>query len=195
MQKDQAGGGSRLSRQEAPGLIERIAQGDRDALQMLYDGTSRLLFGLVLRVLQDRASAEEALLDAYTYIWIHSPQYDPGTAPLGWLTATARAVAVSKLHADKRGKEKRAFDAADKDAPATVDPEMQRLARTSMESLSPAQREILNQAYYSGLSCSEIAAQTGRPLGAVKTHARLGLNKLGELLNSNTQQPNAAGDA
>jgi RNA polymerase sigma-70 factor, ECF subfamily len=62
-----------------------------------------------------------------------------------------------------------------------VAPEQQKLARDAMASLAPVQREILEKTFYSGLSCSEIAAQEGKPVGAVTAHARLGLSKLDEL--------------
>jgi RNA polymerase sigma-70 factor (ECF subfamily) len=182
-QEDQANGGFELSSEAAAKLIEKIGQGDRAALSSFYDKTARLIFGLVLRVLEDRAPAEEALLDIYTRVWTQSAQYDPGIPPLEWLMTIARPIAISKLHAAKRGKEKRVFHSANRDSPATAAPEQQKLARASMESLFPAQRDVLNQAYYSGLSCGEIAAQTGKPPGAAKTHARLGLNKLGDLLH------------
>jgi RNA polymerase sigma-70 factor (ECF subfamily) len=163
-------------------LIRKIADGDKSALATLYDATSRLLFGLAVRILGDGASAEETLLDVYTYVWKHSASYDPKHRPLEWLTTIARARAVARFHwssPDKRRQE----HSPNLGPKMTVAPQAQKLARASLESLAPAQREILEWAYYSGLSCGEIAAQTGKPLGAIKTHARQGLSKLGELLD------------
>jgi DNA-directed RNA polymerase specialized sigma24 family protein len=69
------------------------------------------------------------------------------------------------------------------DPAMTVDPEQQKYARAAVGSLTAIQKEILDWIYYSGLSCSEIATHLGKPIGAVKTHARLGLSKLEELSN------------
>jgi RNA polymerase sigma-70 factor (ECF subfamily) len=64
----------------------------------------------------------------------------------------------------------------------TVAPEQQKLACVSIGALDPAQREVLDWAYYSGLSCDEIAAQLGQPLGAVKTRIRMGMSRIIDLL-------------
>jgi RNA polymerase sigma-70 factor (ECF subfamily) len=162
-------------------LFRRMGRGDPSALIALYDKSNRLLFGLVLRILGDRTSAEETLLDLYTHIWRQPESRDPRLLPLEWLMTLARAQAVARLHWNKQVKRKPGFQARNLDPAMTVAPDRQELARVSIGSLFPAQQEILGWAYYSGLSCSEIAAQIGKPVGAIKTHARLGLNKLSEL--------------
>jgi RNA polymerase sigma-70 factor (ECF subfamily) len=176
------GGGAPLSSEAALALIRQIEGGDKAALAVLYEKTCRLLFGLILRILGDRNLAEETLLEVYTHIWKQSASYDPKLLPLGWLTTTARTRAVAKLHWSKTNMGKQERSSGKPGSTMTVVPEQQRLVRSSIESLVPVQREILNWAYYSGLSCSEIAAQVGKPLGVIKTHARLGLSKLSELL-------------
>jgi RNA polymerase sigma-70 factor (ECF subfamily) len=162
-------------------LIGKTKDGDRSALVILYDKTSCLLFGLVLRILGDRAQAEETLLDVYTRIGKQSASYDPGLPPLEWLTGIARTCALARLHESKPKTRRQELPVGSFDPKMTVAPAKQKLARSSILSLAPTQREILDWAYYSGLSCGEIAAQAGKPLGAVKTHARLGLARLGEL--------------
>jgi RNA polymerase sigma-70 factor (ECF subfamily) len=72
----------------------------------------------------------------------------------------------------------------------TVAPEQQKAARALIASLIPAQQEILEWAYFSGLSCGEIAAQIGKPVGAVKTHTRLALSKLEDLPREFSRQEN-----
>jgi RNA polymerase sigma-70 factor (ECF subfamily) len=163
-------------------LIRKIAEGDRSALTTLFDGTSRLLFGLVLQILGDRAAAEEVLLDIYTYVWKHAASYDSELfPPLEWLIINTRGRALARLHWNKQRRQKAEFPTRSLDSNAAVSLESQNHARSAIGSLSPAQREVLEWAFYSGLSCSEIAAQIGKPLGAVKIHARLGMNKLNEL--------------
>jgi RNA polymerase sigma-70 factor, ECF subfamily len=161
-------------------LIRKIEEGDHDALMLLYDKTSRLLFGLILRVLGNQTRAEEMLLEAYTVVWKQSTTYDGGITPLAWLITIARSRAIAGLHEDKKNRRKRQSPPATSEPAITVIPELQTLARRSWQSLHPVQREILDWAYYGGLSCSEIAAQIIKPIGAIKTHARIGLSKLVE---------------
>ena len=169
-----------LSNDAVMALIKRIEEGDQTALAALFDKTNRLLFGLVLRILGDRTAAEEALLDVYTFIWKKPASCDPNLLPLEWLTTIARDRAIARLHWIRQGKTRPSFKAASRESAMTVAPERQEHARVSVGSLAPAQQEILEWVYYSGLSCTEIAVMVGRPLGAIKTHARLGLNKLSE---------------
>jgi RNA polymerase sigma-70 factor, ECF subfamily len=169
--------------EEAAVLIGKIREGDASSLAILYDKTGRLLFGIISKILKDRGPAEETLLDVYTYVWKEAASCVPGHSPLEWLMAIARARAIAKLHWKKQNRKKHEFSAADPDSPATITPEEQRLARSAWESLSPMQQEILDWIFYSGLSCSEIATQIGKPIGAIKTHAYLGLSKLSEMLH------------
>jgi RNA polymerase sigma-70 factor, ECF subfamily len=181
---------------EAVALIRKIQEGDASSLAILYDKTGCLLFGLILKILGDRGLAEETLLDVYTHIWKEAPSYDPGYLPIEWLTTIARTHAIAKLHWTKQSRKTREFSAVNPDSTATVAPEEQRLARSAWKSLIPMQQEVLDWIFYSGLSCSEIAAQVGKPLGAVKTHAYFGLNKLSEMLRSRFENdPEATGEA
>jgi RNA polymerase sigma-70 factor, ECF subfamily len=182
-----------LSNEAMAALLKKIEEGDHAALITLYDKTSRLLYGLVLRILGDRTSAEEALLDVYTHVWKEPASRGPVLSPLEWLTTIARARAIARLHWNKQLKRKSAFQVRNLDPAMTVAPDRQELARHSLGSLVPAQQEILGWAYYSGLSCSEIAGQIGKPVGAVKTHARLGLNKLSDLFRPSLEREAQAG--
>ena len=83
-------------------LIGKVAEGDQEALAALYDGTSKLVFGLVLRILGDRSVAEEVLFDVYTQVWRQASRYDPARGgPLGWITTIARSRAIDRLRSDK----------------------------------------------------------------------------------------------
>jgi RNA polymerase sigma-70 factor, ECF subfamily len=170
-----------LNSEAASMLIQRIGSGDHVALGILYDKTNRLLFGLVLKIIEDRTTAEEILLDVYTRIWKQAASYNPKIlSPLEWLIMIARSRSIANLHWGKQPTRKQQPMPGITDPAMSVAPERQKLARDSIAALVPAQREILDWAFYSGLSCSEIAAQTGKPVGAIKTHARLGLSKLAE---------------
>lgn len=175
MDKD---GQAPLNDETALTLLNRIGEGDRSALMTLYDRTSPLLFGLAVRILGDRSTAEEVLLNLYTGIWKHAASYDGGVPVLDWLMAMGHDMAAARIERNRQVKN----DPSKGEVEKRVAPDRQTLAQSCMESLVPLQREILELAYFSGMSSDEIAALTGRPLGAVKTHARLGLTALSESL-------------
>jgi RNA polymerase sigma-70 factor (ECF subfamily) len=167
----------------AADLIQKASRGDRSSLIALYEKTNPLIFGLIYRIVGDQASAEEVLLDAYTEIWKQSGSYNPEHfSPLQWMMIIARSRAIAKLHWGKAERRRRAFSGGTEESQMTVAPEQQKLACAAIGALASAQRETLDWACYSGLSCGEIAAQLGQPLGAVKTHVRMGMNRLVELL-------------
>jgi RNA polymerase sigma-70 factor (ECF subfamily) len=179
-QETQAGDASSLSNEAALALIKKIEGGNKSALAILFDRTGRLLFGLVLRILGDKALAEETLLEVYTHVWKYSSLYDPRLLPLEWLMKIARGRAIARLQWRKHGKRKRELSFGGPAASMTVVPKQQELARSAIETLVPVQREILDWTYFSGLSCGEIAAQIGKPVGAVRTHARFGMSRLSD---------------
>lgn len=177
--------------QDWAALIKRVADGDQFALTTLYDSTSRLVFGLILRVVSDRSTAEEVVLDVYTQVWRQASTYDATRgAPLAWLMTIARTRGIDRLRSGKHEHQKKeslesigevtstnASPEAD-----TVSSERRRLVRSALDALSAEQREVIELAYYSGLSHSEIALQLGQPLGTVKTRTRLGMMKLRDML-------------
>jgi RNA polymerase sigma-70 factor (ECF subfamily) len=179
-QETQAGDASSLSNEAALALIKKIEGGNKSALAILFDRTGRLLFGLVLRILGDKALAEETLLEVYTHVWKYSSLYDPRLLPLEWLMKIARGRAIARLQWRKQGKRKRELSVGGPATSMTVVPKQQELARSAIETLVPVQREILDWTYFSGLSCGEIAAQIGKPVGAVRTHARFGMSRLSD---------------
>lgn len=171
-------------------LIRNSARGDQSALGELYDATSRLVFGLVLRIVGDRASAEEVLLDVYTQAWRQAANYDEARgAPLAWLMTIARSRAIDRIRSSKHDQHKDPLDAvseiSDREPSpeqATVDSERRQLVRAALDTLPAEQREVVELAYYSGLSHSEIASRLGQPLGTVKTRTRLAMIKLRDML-------------
>jgi len=183
--------GSRVRDQELISLVQRIAKGDQAALAALYDGTNRLVYGLILRVLGDSSTAEEVLLDVYTQVWRQAASYDTGRgSPLAWLTTIARSRAIDRLRSgwqDQQRKEPldlltdRETGVANPEE-MTVASERQRFVRSALALLSPEQREVIELAYYGGLSHSEIAIKLNQPLGTVKTRTRLGMMKLRDAL-------------
>ena len=182
---------SRARDQELITLVERIAQADQAALATLYDSTSRLVYGLILRVLNDPGAAEEVVLDVYTQAWRQASSYETGRgSPLAWLTTIARSRAIDRLRSGWQTQHRQeSLDQVTDRETVTINPEdatamseRQRIVRQALAQLSPEQREVIELAYYSGLSHSEIAAKLSQPLGTVKTRTRLGMMKLREAL-------------
>lgn len=173
------------------GLIKRLADGDQSALTELYDATSRLVFGLILRVVGDRATAEEVVLDVYTQVWRQAASYDTTRgAPLAWIMTIARTRGIDRLRSGKYDlQNKESLDAIGEARSNTASPEettvlseRRQLVRSALDLLSAEQREVIELAYYSGLSHSEIALRLNQPLGTVKTRTRLGMMKLRDTL-------------
>ena len=172
-------------------LIRQIAAGDQQALTALYDGTSKLVFGLTLRILGDRSVAEEVLFDVYTQVWRQAARYDPARGgPLGWITTIARSRAIDRLRSDKPlQQEDELSDTTASRETSAISPEtsaalaeMREIVRGALDLLSPEQRQIIELAYYSGMTQTEIAAHLQLPLGTVKTRTRLAMMKLRETL-------------
>ena len=180
--------------QELTALIKSLASGDQSAMTPLYDSTSRLVYGLVLRILGEPPAAEEVLLDVYTQVWRQASSYDETRgAPLAWLTTIARSRAIDRLRSgmhEQRLKQPLEAAATSQATAATgagdfaVASEMQKLVRAALGTLPPEQREVIELAYYGGFSHSEIALKLGQPLGTIKTRTRLGMMKLREALKS-----------
>ena len=177
--------------QDWAALIRRVADGDQSALTTLYDATSRFVFGLILRVVGDRATAEEVLLDVYTQAWRQAASYDEQRgAPLAWLMTIARTRGIDRLRSGRYERHNKEPLESMGDVTATtsspeedsVIAERRGLVHSALDALSTEQREVIELAYYSGLSHSEIALRLGQPLGTVKTRTRLGMMKLREML-------------
>jgi RNA polymerase sigma-70 factor (ECF subfamily) len=161
-------------------LIDRVVGRDPSALGELYDRHSRLLFGLILRILQDRGEAEEVLQETFVQVWTRAGTYNVALgSPAGWLVGIARNRAIDRLRANTV--RVRAVEAAP--VPAAVETpearasisEQQREIQRALDALPPEQRQLIEQAYFKGLTQSELAAQFNLPLGTVKTRIRTGL--------------------
>lgn len=174
-------------------LVNRIAAADQSALTEFYDKTNRLAFGLALRVLNDRSAAEEVLLDVYMQVWRQAARYDKSRGtPLTWLLTIARSRAIDRLRASKHERQQsEPIEAAERllslvpsPQDMTVATERQKTVRCALDALPPEQREVIELAYYLGMSHGEIAAKLNQPLGTVKTRLRLAMMKLREKLST-----------
>jgi RNA polymerase sigma-70 factor (ECF subfamily) len=169
-------------------LIERIVARDQAAVGELYDRHFRLLFGLILRIIRDRSEAEEILQEVFVLVWTRAETYNVSIGPpAAWLVRVARNRAIDRLRANNV--RLRAVESAPEPEPAESPEsragvsEQQRAVARALESLPPDQRVLIEQAYFLGLSQSELAERFKLPLGTVKTRIRTGMLALRELLS------------
>jgi RNA polymerase sigma-70 factor (ECF subfamily) len=167
-------------------LLARVGEGDREAFELLYRRYVRPLFGLALRRLGDRGHAEDAVQEAFAAIWRSASTYRPERgAAGGWLYTVARNAIVDRL--------RRNGLATDAELPELVSSEpgppdraedsyVSWRVHRALEELQPREREVVELAYWSGMSQSEVADYLGLPLGTVKTRTRSGLARLASLL-------------
>jgi RNA polymerase sigma-70 factor (ECF subfamily) len=174
-------------------LVARAAKGDQTALATLYDETSALVYGLALRILRDQFAAEDVTIDVYAQVYRQVSSYDANRGtPSAWLVTLTRSRAIDRLRQEAQRREREeSLEAATRMPSLTAGPEensatteRRRLVQRALALLTPEQRQIIELAYYSGLSHSEIAATLEQPLGTVKTRIRTGLMLLRENLRS-----------
>ena len=178
----------RLADQSALG---RIARGDHGALAELYDRHARLVFSLALRILQNRADAEDVVQDVFTQVWAQAARYDTARGEVAaWMLMMARTRAIDRLRSRSLRPETASDQRVVEELPdATARQDLQLLSAEEVESLQHAlnalpvaQRVALELAYYEGLTHAEIADRLSEPLGTVKTRIRQAVIKLRESL-------------
>jgi RNA polymerase sigma-70 factor (ECF subfamily) len=180
-------------------LMRRVAERQPEALAELYDRFSPTLMALTSRILGGHADAEEVLQEVFLNVWNQPGRYDPSRSSVStWLVLVARSRALDRLRSRKvvERVHQAAGQAAAVSAPHTSPvaaehvfiQERHERVRREMEALPAEQRQVLEMAYFQGLSQSEIAARTGLPLGTVKTRTLLAMRKLREGLRAEIRQ-------
>ena len=169
--------------------LERMVAGDTRALEELYDRHGDLLYSLVRRVLSRAEDAEDVIQEIWLQAWRGARTYDPKRGTVcGWLVSIARSRAIDRLRSE--GSRKRATEAAGVDSPdppespaeSAVDRQRREHVDQAMSQLDPQHREVLELAYFAGLSQSEISERLGAPLGTVKSWTRQALSRLEKLV-------------
>lgn len=163
-------------------VAERWVAGDEDALRLAYEQFGTLVFTYCVRSLFDRDAAADCVQETFVSAWRSRDRFDPARGRLGaWLLGIARYRVLDAYRADARTP----VPVAELDLPAlgSAEPGDDRLADRlllahALEHLQPRVRNVVELAFYSDLTHSEIAARTGIPLGTVKSDLRRGLERL-----------------
>ena len=167
-------------------LLARVGERDREAFEMLYGRYVRPVFGLALRRLGDRGHAEDAVQEAFAAVWRSASTYRPERgAAGGWLYTVARNAIVDRLRRTGPTAEAELPDLASHEpGPAQLaeDSDVGWRVHRALEELQPREREVIELAYWSGMSQSEVAAYLHLPLGTVKTRTRSALARLASML-------------
>ena len=171
-------------------LMLGIQSGDADALSQLYDRYNGIVKALILRIIHNDTAADDLLQEVFMEIWNQAKNFSPDKGkPLGWMVTLARRRAIDAL------RKKQAYARAEERFQA--EPEQQPLAWVQnvtedeiragdtraimakvISSLPEAQQQVIELAFFQGMSQREIASHTNIPLGTVKTRLELGLKKI-----------------
>lgn len=167
-------------------LLAGVARGDRVAFERLYRSASPRLFAICLRLLPDRAEAEDVLQEVFTAIWHKAEQFDPTRAsPMAWMGMIARNRAIDRLRSPGHAVRTTAIELGDElpDGGATpadeaeAHTERERLQRC-LQRLDDRRRGLIRTAFFEGATYEELARRSGAPLGSVKSWIRRGLIQL-----------------
>jgi RNA polymerase sigma-70 factor, ECF subfamily len=167
-------------------LIERLQRRDAQALAELYDRYGRVVYSLILRVVRDGGIAEDLVQETFLRVWNRVQGFDSEKGSIGpWLLAVARNRAIDYLRS-AGGRERNALEFEETDHPALYSDmehdllvsDKARRVKAAMAKLSPNQRQVIELAYFEGLSQTEMAERMGEPLGTVKTWVRTALKNL-----------------
>lgn len=167
-------------------LMVQVAGGDRNAFEALYRQTSSALLGICLRVLGDRAEAEDVLQEAYVTIWGKASQFDASRSrAVTWLGSIARHRAIDRLRAQPAPASRAPVELIDEVADLAPTPAAHAEAATDnarlddcLQQLEPRRQVLIRTAFFDGATYEELAQRSGSPLGSIKSWIRRGLMQL-----------------
>ncbi len=173
-------------------LLSRVAAQDRAAFREVYSRTSAKLLGVLLRILGNRAEAEEALQEVFTRVWLRAGRFDAAKGRgMTWLVAIARNHAIDRLRArpdDSLRDDSEALDHV-RDAAPTAENRLIALGEAGriadcFATLEPDRAEAVRGAYLNGLSYADLAARFDVPLNTMRTWLRRSLLRLRECMDA-----------
>jgi len=170
-----------------------IAAGDAEALAHLYDRTSRLVYSLALRILRRPDEAEEVVIDVYAQVWRSATTFEFRRGPVeAWLATIARSRALDRRRARNARPDfeslhvaplENAWPEHEREEPTNAW-DARRLAAGALQALAPAERRLVELAFFDGYTHRELSALLGLPLGTVKTRIRNSLHRMRSALSS-----------
>jgi len=172
-------------------LAARLAAGDDHALAEVFDALANSVYGSALRVLGDNSAAQDVVQDVFVELWRHPGRYDPAAGTLRtYLIVLARHRAVDLVRSELRrvARQERSYRLTPAPLMASAGDEVLAaetagLVRSAVQSLPATQRQVVELAYFDGLTCREVAHAVGIPEGTAKSRLRLALAKLEEMLD------------
>jgi RNA polymerase sigma-70 factor (ECF subfamily) len=168
-------------------LLASVGRGDRSAFERLYDDTAAMVYGLALRVLRSPSLAEDVAQEVYLQIWKQADRFDSARAPArAWIATLAHRRAVDAVRRNQTARDREqgvSGEIAEPDPAETAveRDEASRLA-SALSRLSDLQRQVIELAYFGGLTQNQVAERLGAPLGTVKTRMRDGLLRLRSIM-------------
>jgi RNA polymerase sigma-70 factor (ECF subfamily) len=179
-------------------LVERVARGEQPALLHLYDRHASRVYSLALRVLSDPMTAEEITQDVFVKLWARADSYLASRGTFStWLLSITRHAAIDRLRAERR----RPALADDEDIEegwgelpsqdSTTDEARWRDLYFAVRALPRELRQVIELAYYHGMSHSQIAKYLNWPVGTVKTRLRTAMERLRQEWLDSTDSPGA----
>jgi RNA polymerase sigma-70 factor (ECF subfamily) len=172
-------------------LVKAVVEGQSAALGTLYDRYGRLVYSLVVNILNDSGEAEEITQEVFLLVWNKADTFQIEHGKVAaWLCSVARHRAIDALRRHGARPEGHSMDwvlaveepdISDGSEPVeqmVEDQQRSNRLRQAVATLPPEQRKVLEMAYFGGMTQEEISAQTGEPLGTIKTRIRLSMQKL-----------------
>jgi len=178
-------------------LASRIAAGDERALAEVFDALGGAVFASAVHVLGNRCSAQDVVQEVFVDFWCHPQRYDASLGTLRtYLTVCARHRAHDALRSELRrvGRERRHEQLTPQQRQPSppeqvAEAEVACAVRNAVLQLPPSQREVVELAYFRGLSYRDVARETGVPEGTAKSRVRLALARLETLLDRQMLEP------
>jgi RNA polymerase sigma factor (sigma-70 family) len=171
-------------------LLALVSRGDDAALGQLYDRYGRIAYGLALRIVRDRALAEDAVQEGFLAVWRSAGTFRAEHGkPSTWILTLVHRRAVDLVRREERRRADPIDEVAQHDPAGSeaTDEEawlraQRQVVQEALRKLPPDQREAIELAYYGGFTQSELAERLGQPLGTIKSRMFAGLRRLRELL-------------
>jgi RNA polymerase sigma-70 factor (ECF subfamily) len=180
-------------------ILQSIAAGDQLALRELYGRMHHLVFTLIMRIVQNRQTAEELTLDVFHDVWERAGSYEEGTGSVvGWVMNQARSRAIDQTRFERRKKRVNPFPDEDAEVSANLPEALlnasqhEQQIRCALTYLTPPEQRVIELAFFADCTYAEVALRLDEPAGTVKTRIRSALKKLRVVLENRPAQDDLA---